>query len=513
MAKYSKEMQENILGYKEEIETISQFVDAVRETVGQYLGSRGNKGHINMIREVYQNALDEMQKHDSPCHEIWVEYNEATLWFTCRDTGRGIPFGKMVDIFATQHTSSNYHKKAGEFSSGRHGVGSKVTNACSKKFIAESYLFTGEARRIEFNDGHPWKHGEKKIPNKEKYQGSVVSFTPALEVMGKVDTTCDEVEELVSNLIMLTTPGGINKLHFTGIRKNGKTYHNDYINQDGIITFLVAMTEDPVIPPIYIHDVKDNMMCDIAFTYDSSDLGGDANIKSFANMCPTINESTHVKGFLDPLCNYFRNYMNKIFLHNSKTKCIGNDIKSGLRAIVTVSHIKPDFSGQAKEIFTNPDIIPYLQTVIENQLDEWCKMNGNDLQKLCKYFKDTADLRMAEDVNKVNFVKKIKKVSAYTNLPAKYVKPEGKKDLEFIITEGDSAMGPAVKARCPLRQGIFPIRGKIINAFTNTRAKVMDNEEVAGIATILRAGIGKNFDINKCKYKKVIFMADADYDR
>lgn len=180
--KLSEDMKQQIENYGEEIKTIHSFVDAVRKTVGQYLGYNDTRGHINMIREIEQNAFDEMVKVDSPCHEIWVEYNEKTMWTSVRDTGRGIPHNNMARIFATQHTSSNYVKKPGEYSSGRHGVGSKVTNACSKKFIAESYLFTGEARRIEFDDGHPWQNSklneyhELKIPNKEKYQGSIISF-------------------------------------------------------------------------------------------------------------------------------------------------------------------------------------------------------------------------------------------------------------------------------------------------------------------------------------------------
>ena len=512
-AKLDKQMQANILNYGDEIKTISSFVDAVRKTVGQYLGYTGNKGHLNMVRELYQNALDEMLKEDSPCHEIWVTYDENTLWFSVRDTGRGIPFDNMVRIFATQHTSSNYKKKAREFSSGRHGVGSKVTNACSKKFIAESYLFTGDARKIEFNDGHPWKKGEIKIPNPNKYQGSKVSFVPAKEVMGEITTSCKDILELVSTLLMLTTPGIGNTVHFHGVTKKGEMIDKDIVNQDGIVSFLVCNTENPVIAPILISNICDTMKVDIAFTYDDDKSFSSEEIVSFANMCPTVNEkSTHVQGFLDALSSYFRNYMNKIYLHGAKTRCIGGDIKTGLRAVVTVSHLEPIFSGQAKEIFSNEDIIPYIATTLEDTLNEWSKFNSNDLQKLCKYFKEVADWRLSEDESKVNFIKRVKNTSVLTGLPAKYKKPEGRKHLELIIVEGDSAMSPATRGRDPLKQGLFPIRGKIINAFTSTREKVLKNEEVCGIAAILGAGIGKNFDINKCKFEKIIFMADADYD-
>ena len=516
--KVSDKMKQNILSYKDEIKTISSFVDAVRKTVGQYLGYNDNRGHINMIREIAQNAFDEMVKVDSPCHEIWVEYDENTLWTKVRDTGRGIPFDNMVRIFATQHTSSNYEKKLGEYSSGRHGVGSKVTNACSLKFIAESYLFTGEARKIEFNDGHPWKRGEISIPNPNHYQGSIISFTPSPEVMVNLSTTCEDVLSLMTKLLYLTPPasmlpdGVINTMHFKGIKRDGTIIEETIQNIDGILSFLVIKCEDPIITPIMLSADNGHMKCDIAFTYDQTKIGESEDITSFANMCPTVNsESAHVKGFTQALTNYFRTYMNKIYLLKSKTKCVGTDILSGLVAVVTVSHLEPIFSGQAKEIFSNKDVIPFITDVLEKQMNEWIKMNGNDVARLCKFYKDSAELRLSEESNKVNFIKRVK-TSSLSNLPAKYVKPSGKKHLELIICEGDSAKGPMVNARDPAVQGIFPIRGKIINTLTNTREAVLKNEEVCGIAAILGAGIGKSFDIEKCPFDKIIFGTDADAD-
>lgn len=516
--KVSDKMKQNILSYKDEIKTISSFIDAVRETVGQYLGYNDTRGHLNMIREIAQNAFDEMVKVDSPCHEIWVEYDENTMWTKVRDTGRGIPFDNMIRIFTTQHTSSNYEKKAGEYSSGRHGVGSKVTNACSLKFIAESYCFDGNARKVEFNDGHPWKKGEVPIPNKDHYQGTVISFVPSPEVMINLTTTCEDVLGLLTKLLYLTPPasvlpnGVINTMHFRGIKKDGSVIEETVQNIDGILSFLVIKCDDPIITPIVLSADNGKIKCDIAFTYDQSKIGESENIISFANMCPTVNsESAHVKGFTQALTNYFRTYMNKIFLLKSKTKCIGSDILSGLVAVVTVSHLKPIFSGQAKEIFSNTDVIPFIADVFEKQINEWIKMNGNDVARLCKFYKDSAELRLSEESNRVNFIKRVK-TSAFSNLPSKYIKPSGKKHLELIICEGDSAKGPMLNARDHTVQGIFPIRGKIINSMTNTREAILKNEEVCGIAAILGAGIGKNFDIDKCPFDKIIFGTDADAD-
>ena len=506
-----KDYSEQILSYGQQIKTISSFVDAVRKTVGQYLGYNDTRGHINMIREILQNVFDEMEKKDSPCNSIWVEYDESTLMCRVRDNGRGIPFGNIERVFTRQHTSSNYIKKPGEYSSGRHGVGSKVTNACSKVFTVESYLYTGEARKVEFKDGHPWKKGEAKIPNVNKYQGTVISFIPSLDVMKNLTTSCEDVLHLASTLLYLTTPGVGNTLYFHGVKKNGAVVDETIVNQDGILSFLVAKCENPIITPIIIKNDNGTIKCEIAFTYEANAYGEEPDIISFANMCPTVNsQSEHVKGFTAALSNYFRNYMNKIYITKGKTKCIGNDILAGMRAVVTVSHLEPIFSGQAKEIFSGEGVEAFIKTTLDAQLDEWCKYNANDLQKLCKYYKSSADLRLSEESNKTNFIKRVK-VSAF-GLPKKYNPPAGKKDLELIISEGDSTVSALKDAIDPNRQGIFPIRGKIINAFTNSREAVMKNAEVCGIAAIIGCGIGKNFDISKCKFDKIIFAGDADPD-
>jgi DNA gyrase subunit B len=252
------------------------------------------------------------------------------------------------------------------------------------------------------------------------------------------------------------------------------------------------------------------MKADIAFTYDSNSLE-EENIMSFANTCPTINNSTHVIGFLEGLTAYFRIYMNKIYLgKGSKMSIINQDIKTGLKAVVSVSHIAPMFSGQAKEIFSNRDIIPFIKDLMREGLAKWAKENANDCTKLCKYFKDVGNLRMKQDKNKIEFVKK--NLSSLTGLPKKYEKPIGTDHLEFILVEGDSAMGAARVARDSERQGILPLRGKPANAMATTSKKFFENEECNAIRYILNCGVGKSCDVNKCKFEKIIFMGDADVD-
>lgn len=507
--KLKQDMEANIKEYASQIQTIDDFVEVVRKMPGMYIGRKGNPGFLNMIREIFQNSVDELEKEASPCTWINVIYDERNHTTTVEDNGRGIPFDSLIRIFTSQHTSSNYTKKEGEFSSGLHGVGSKVTNALSEFFIVESYIL-GEARRVEFRDGKPTKDGVVTIPNPNNKQGTIVTFKPSYEAMGNMSLTVEDVFGLICLILPLTKIGSV--INFKGIRSNGSELVENMTNTDGIITNLIMKTTNPVIKPIVVSKYTGIMTADIAFTYDSNDLMVES-ITAFSNFCPTL-EGTHITGFLDGLCQFFRNYMNKVYLtSNKKNKLIvtNADIKTGLKAIVAVKHLNPIFTGQAKEILSNEDMEPFVKKTMVDVLEQWAKANPKDLQKLCKYYKEIAEIRVKSEEGKVKLSSKYES-SSFTGLPKKFKPPHGKKNTEFIITEGNSAYGSATNSRCKQRQGVYPIRGKLPNAFLTKRENFLSNEEVAAIITIIGGGYGRNFDINKVNWEKIIFMTDADVD-
>lgn len=508
-----------IQNYGNEIKTIKDMMAHIRKRPTMYIGYVGNPGYINMIREVFQNACDEVEKNESPADRVYIKYEEKTNRCTVGDNGRGIPFNDMFRIFATMNTSSNYNKKGGEFSSGVNGVGSKVTNALSDEFtvvsqICKEYSPTGKAEGhiIEFHQGKCTdpKHIGKPYKNISNYQGTIVTFTPDETIMGKITVTCEDVLALVSQILPLMKIGAI--VDFEGIRLDGTRFTHHMVNTDGILTFLKETKFKPLIDPIMITAGNDKVSANIAITWDANGLDENEYIRSFANMCPTINNgSTHVEAFVDALSNYFRVYMNKIVLNNnSKLKTINQDIRAGLKAVVSVMVLEPQFSGQAKEILGNVEVKPFIKELINDALSKWGKEHSTELQKLCKFFKDVGTLRMKAAGDKITLLKST--VSTLTGLPAKYQKPTGKKNLELILVEGDSAMAPCRTGCDPARQGLFPLRGKVKNAMTSTRKDFFSNEECKAIYTILGCGEGRKCDPSKCKFDKIIFLGDADPD-
>jgi DNA gyrase subunit B len=189
--------------------------------------------------------------------------------------------------------------------------------------------------------------------------------------------------------------------------------------------------------------------------------------------------------------------MNKIYLsEKSKVTVINNDIKTGLKVIIAAAHLNPVFAGQFKGILSNEDMYKYVKDLTTKSLEEWSKTSPGDLQKICKCIKEIAEIRMKSDDSKIKLSNNYES-SALTGKPKKYVPPSGNKNLELIIVEGDSALGSAKNSRDVYKQGLFPIRGKLPNAFKETKSKFLANQEIASIITIIGCGYGKNFDISK----------------
>lgn len=444
-----------IRDYANLIKTIHIFSEAVRQNPGQFIGYLKNKGFKNMYREIYQNAIDELIKTSSPCNEVRVLFDERDNSVVVEDNGRGIPFNNIIRIFTSEHTSSNYTKTKGEYSSGLHGVGGKVVNALSSIFAVDSYVL-GEGRHVEFYKGLPWDKGEQVIPNKENKQGTVIMFKPDYDIMGEINVTWEEIYDLTTKILMLTNRGS--KVIFKAVDKRGKLHEETIINEDGIITDLIKKTSKPLVAPVYMNSDNGTMKAEIAFTYDSEDLDSE-DITTFSNFCPTIG-GKHLDGFIDGLCDYWRKYMNNVYLANSKKKIVvtKQDIKQGLKAVISVAHIKPIFSGQAKDILDNDDMYYFCRDLVSQSMDNWLKSNQNEVKKVCEFFKDAAEVRLNSEKEKVKLSTKYS-TSKLTGMPAKFIKANNPKgNGELIIVEGDSALGSIRDSRNKDIQGLFPIK-------------------------------------------------------
>ena len=313
--KLDKKMIANIKSYSSQIKTFTSLVGVVRQTPSRFIGGMGNKGHLNTVREIIQNSIDELLRINSPCDNIVISYDARTLTTIVEDNGRGIPHNIIITVFTDDKTSTNYDKQKGDYSAGAHGTGSTITNALCSSFIVESYIID-EAKKVIFKDFIP-ESEPLDIPFEKGKHGTRITFTPSIEALGDITTSEKDVSHLIKTLMPLTNIGNV--IEFNYIDNHGKKGKEKFINRDGILSILINNTDKPLMKPISIQHDTGEVKSDILFTYDTDENAGES-IVSYSNFCYTIYGGTHVAGYMEGMRKFFKEYMNKIYLANTKKK-------------------------------------------------------------------------------------------------------------------------------------------------------------------------------------------------
>lgn len=538
----SNEAQKSMSAYADMIEVINSDCEKVRRTPDVFIGQLGSKAVLAMAREVVQNSFDIIRKSMLPNSPIFIQdseviisYDERTYEFQVTDHGSGIPFGKLDSIFSQTHSGSSYHKMDGDFGAGKNGCGAAVTNFLSEYFSVETYVSGLGGHVIKYDHGFV-SEPEHEIPKKDCkiIQGTVTTWKPDITAIGDFsDITWQTIFDLMSRIVPLASIG--TKLVVNITDKESKDYKFVLENKKGMFQLLDMLTTKPMMNPIRIQKqgssvnpikknidgtpFNDSLGIDALITYDAGDMS-DMKIMAFANTSPSI-DGTHMSGVVEGICKFFKDYMNNIYLANAKTKLeiIDKDIRTGLVVVIAAGHTSASYNAQNKEILDNKDMKPFAKKSVMEALDEWSKSNPNDMNKLCKYFKEIGTLRLKQDSEKQKIAKNYETSALSGGFPTKYVKPNGTKHLELFLVEGNSALGTVKTAIDKRYQGIYPLRGKSINnAMKYSRAVMMNNEEVQAIVKILGiepANPAKGIpcgDPAKCRFEKIIFLADADYD-
>ena len=171
----------------------------------------------------------------------------------------------------------------------------------------------------------------------------------------------------------------------------------------------------------------------------------------------------------------------------------------------------PSFEGQTKQRLAMANLQSVLEKKIIESFTLWLSNNKKQSKKLIETLIERSLLRL--NLNKIIDLERKSAIEKH-RLPGKLVDCSSRiiKDTELFIVEGDSAGGSAKQARDRTKQAVLPLRGKILNVYNVTLAKIADNQEIQNLIQALGCGIGRNFDIKKLRYEKIILMTDADVD-
>ena len=276
------------------------------------------------------------------------------------------------------------------------------------------------------------------------------------------------------------------------------------------VTYLNASKEPLFARVIDISDSYDSGEVDIALQWNTGFYEG---LHSFANNIATTEGGMHEEGFKKSLTNVVNRYArSKGHLKEKDENLLGEDIREGLTAIVSVKLRNPQFEGQTKTKLGNTEIRSFVERATNEKLAEWLEEHPAEGKAIVTKSTQAAHARMA--ARQARDLTRRKSLLESALMPGKLAdcSTRNADEAELFIVEGDSAGGSAKKARDPRFQAILPIRGKILNVERSRIDKMLRNEEIQALISASGTGISDEFDIAKLRYHKIILMSDADVD-
>jgi DNA gyrase subunit B len=490
---------------------VLEGLEPVRRRPAMYIGSTGPDGLHHLIYECVDNSIDEAMAGFAKNIRIELLKNNQVAVI---DDGRGIPVdvhpqtkkSALETVMCTLHAGGKFGGESYKVAGGLHGVGISVVNALSKWMRAE-VCRDANLYSQEYQKGKP-KYKVRK-EGKCENTGTKVVFNPDPEVFSKIEFDRKRILDHLRQQAFLTK--GI-KIEFIDWRESVPFYYA-FCFEGGLLAFISYLNrfnrriQDEI---FYTHKTYENIEVEAAFVYNQE---MESQELSFANNIYTPDGGMHLTGFRSALTRSLNDYARANgYLKNSDENLIGDDVREGLVAIVSVKLREPQFEGQTKARLGNPPARTAVEAVVSETLKEFLEKNSSEARAIIEKCLLTAKARKAARAAKETVLRK--GILEGMTLPGKLADCSSRdpEESELFIVEGDSAGGSMKGARDRRFQAVLPLRGKILNVEKARIDKILLNKEIRSLVMAIGTAIGDEFDISKIRYHRIIIATDADVD-
>lgn len=490
--------------------TVLEGLEPVRVRPGMYIGSTDEKGLHHLVYEVVDNSIDEALAGVCDLIKVTIKKDNSII---VEDDGSGIPVethpktGKstLETVLTVLHAGGKFSNDAYQYSGGLHGVGVSCVNALSTYLIARVKR-NGKMYEQRFEKG---KTVTELTVIKENVRGTgtTIEFLPDDTIFETLNFDKNVLTKRFREMAFLNK--GV-KIEFADEREG---YKELFHYEGGIKSFVeyINKSKKPLDHEVmYIEGEKETTKVEIAMQYTES---YNETIVSFTNNIKTVDGGTHVVGFKSALTRALNDYArNKNILKEKDDNLSGDDVREGITAVVSVKLNNPQFEGQTKGKLGNSEARTVVDSVVYEHLSFYFEENPKIVKTIIQKALASQKARLA--ARRARDLVRKKSVLDNTTLPGKLADCQSSdiEHNEIFLVEGDSAGGSAKGGRDNKFQAILPLRGKILNVEKAHLERVLNSEEIKAMITAFGTGIGKNFDISKLRYGKIVIMTDADVD-
>lgn len=457
-----------------------------------------------LVSEIVSNAVDEHLAGN--CDKLSVTIDKETNTITVEDWGQGIlPNNKQDNkttlemVYGDINSSGKYDKSDNavyKVSTGAFGIGSALTCFLSHSLIATTKR-DGQYETVYFIEGK-FDHRESGKCDKSEH-GVKVIFQPSEEFF---DDARPNEQLILSNAHKITCVCPNLTYIFNGIKIQHSDGLNDYLS--------IETKNDEEI-------IKNRFIIDKTISYRKLNLGitvtnNSSSISAFCNYSP-IEAGTPITIVKSCITRTFNKWAQEQNLLKTKDTLSGNAIQDGMIIVFNLVSKDIRYDSQTKVRVTSTADNPFINEVLSEQLEIWLDNNPEDGRKIIE--KALLARRAAEAAKKAREAVRQQKQKKKKN---KILHPDKLKDAEYLgqdstltIVEGLSAGSTVAVARDVSKYGILMLRGKLINAFTNSESKLLKNEEIQLLLQALNIEPG-HYDSSQLRYGRVAICTDSDSD-